>query len=99
MNVFMPRCLFTVEDTFIIKGPGLIPVPGVVPIGKERFRIGDPLLLKRPDGTSLGATIDGLELLCPNPRGDVVILLKDFSKENTPVGTEVWSVTETVLDP
>jgi hypothetical protein len=86
--------LFVVEDTFFIKGRGLVPVPGIVPIEEERFRVGDPLLLKRPDGTSISTTIGGLERLCPNPRHDVVIMLKGFSKEDVPVGTEVWSVSE-----
>jgi len=90
----MPRCLFVVEDTFFIKGRGLVPFPGIVPVGKERFYIGDPLLLKRPDGTSISTNIGGIELCCPNPRQDVGILFKEISKEDVPLGTEVWSVTE-----
>ena len=90
----MPRCLFVVEDTFFLKGRGLVPVPGIVPVGKERFYIGDPLLLKRPDGTSVSTSIAGIEICCPNPRHDVVILLKELSKEDVPVSTEVWSVAE-----
>jgi translation elongation factor EF-Tu-like GTPase len=85
------RCLFAVEDTFLIKGRGLVVVPGIVPIGEERFRVGDPLLLKRPDGTSVSTNIGGLEFLCPNPSGEIVVLLKGFSKEDVPVGTQVWS--------
>jgi hypothetical protein len=94
----MPRCLFVVEDTFSIKGRGLVPAPGIVPLGEEQFRLGDPLLLKRPDGTSISTTIAGLEFFCPNPRGVIGILLKGFAKEDVPVGTEVWSVVEAVLD-
>jgi len=88
----MPRCLFTVEDTFSVTGHGLVLVPGIIPVGEERFRVGDPILLRRPDGTSVSATIGGLEFLCPNPRRDIVILLKGFSKQDVPLGTEVWSV-------
>jgi hypothetical protein len=89
----MARRLCTVEDTFLIKGRGLLPVPGIAPQGEERFRIGDPILLKRPDGSSLSCQIGGLELICGGlPREDVVILLKGLDKEDVPVGTEIWSV-------
>ena len=66
-------------------------VPGILPQGDERFRVGDPLLLKRPDGTESRVNIGGLELLTPNPRHDVVVMLKNLNKQDVPVGTEVWS--------
>jgi hypothetical protein len=87
----MARRLFTVSDTFLIRGRGLVPVPGL-PISEERFRAGDPLLLKRPDGTELRTTIGSLEILDPNPTNQVVVLLKELVKEDVPIGTEVWSV-------
>jgi hypothetical protein len=84
--------LFKVEDTISIASRGLVLIPGINPIGEERFRVGDPLVLKRPDCTKVSAAIlGGLELICPNPRQDVVIMLKGFSKEDVPLGTEVWS--------
>ena len=88
----MARCLFTVVDTFLIRGRGLVPVPGIIPVGDERFRVGDPLLMKRPDGTTLRTVIGRLEHLHPNPRHDVVVLLEELGKEDVPIGTEVWSV-------
>jgi hypothetical protein len=88
----MARRLFIVEDTFFITGHGLVPVPGIVPIDGERFRVGDPLLLKRPDGSELRTTIGGLEILSPNPTNQVVVVLKGLTKEDVPVGTEFWSV-------
>jgi hypothetical protein len=91
----MARRLFIVEDAFSIKGRGLLPVPGIVPQGEERFRIGDPIVIKRPDGSRLEWTIGGIEMiLCtpPRPKTDVVILLKGLNKEDVPVGSEVWSV-------
>jgi len=89
---FMCRLLVVVEDRFLIKGRGLVPLPGIVPEGKERFRPGDPILLKRPDGSTLNWKIGGLEILTPpNPRHDVVILLNDLGKADVPVGTEIWS--------
>ena len=88
----MARHLFSVEDTFLVRGRGLVLVPGIVPQGEERFRVGDPILLKRPGGAELCATISGLELLTPNPNHEVVILLKGLGKQDVPIGTEVWSV-------
>jgi len=88
----MGRRLFVVEDTFTIKGRGQVLVPAILPEGDECFRAGDPILLRKPDGSAIATRIGALEMLCPNPRGDVVILLKEFAKADVPVGTEVWSV-------
>jgi hypothetical protein len=49
----MARRLFVVEDTFLIQGRGLVPVPGIIPQGEERFTVGDSILLLRPDGSCL----------------------------------------------
>jgi len=91
----MARRLIVIEDTFLIKGRGLVPVPGIVPQGEERFRVGDPITVKRPDGSHFEWTIGGLEILSgapPRPKNDVVILLKDLNKEDVPIGSELWSV-------
>lgn len=89
----MARRLFTVEDTFLIEGRGLVPVPGIVLQGDECFQVGDPIRLKRPDESEIAWRIGGLELLCPPPRPDeVVVLLKGLNKDDVPIGTEVWSV-------
>jgi hypothetical protein len=87
------RCLFTVEDSFSIEGHGLTLVPGIVPQGEERFRVGDPVLLKRPDGSEMRWQIGGLEMICcGSPRHDVATLLFGLTKADIPIGTEVWSV-------
>jgi hypothetical protein len=88
----MARLLFTVEDTFLITGHGLVLVPGIAPEGEERFRSGDPILLKRPDGSEIASRIDGLELCTPNPKHLVAILLKAMNKVDVPVRPQVWSV-------
>jgi hypothetical protein len=88
----MARRLFTVEFTFLIRDRGLVLVPGIIPEGEERFRVGDPIALRRPDGSFIEANIGGLEMLDPNPRRDVVVMLKGMTKDDVPVGTEVWSV-------
>ena len=63
---------------------------------RARFRIGDRIVLLRPDGSAIDARIDGLEIHSPNPRRDVLIVLKYMAREDVPAGTEVWSSGATV---
>ena len=90
----MGRKLFTVEDTFVIRQRGVVVVPGIAPLGEEKFRIGDPLELRRPDGTRRQTAIAGLEMFHrPEPSAAFPLLLpQDITKEDVPIGTEVWSV-------
>ena len=89
----MARLLFVVEDTFHIEGRGVVPIPGITPVDGEKFRIGDQILLKRPDGSQFGWQISGMELLTPPPPNfDFAILLKGLTKDDVPIGTEVWSI-------
>jgi hypothetical protein len=90
----MSRLLFIVEDSFEVKGRGLVILPGILPVGDENFHVGDPILLMRPDGSQLRTTIGGLELMTPNPRNDVVIMFKNLSNRDITVGTEVWSCSQ-----
>ena len=88
----MTRRLLVVEDAFLIKGRGLVLAPAFVPQNDERFRVGDPIALKRPDGTSLAWQIDGIEIFCGRvSRGNLHTLLTGLGKEDVPIGTEVWS--------
>jgi hypothetical protein len=88
----MSRRLFVVEDRFEIRGRGLVLVPGINPEGDERFRVGERIALRKPDGTSVEAPIGGLEIpMSDNPSQGVLILLKTLTKEDVPAGTEVWS--------
>jgi hypothetical protein len=86
------RRLFIITDTFTVTGRGLVLVPGLIPIGDERFKAGDPILLRAPDGQETRTSIATLELPHPNPRNEVLIMLRDLGKDDVPVGTEVWSV-------
>ena len=88
----MGRRLFVVQDTLAIQGRGLVLIPGILPEADECFRVGDPILLRKPDGSAITTQIDALELMCSNPHGAVVVMLKKFDKDDVPVGTEVWSV-------
>ena len=99
-NVVEARRLFTVEVTYSVMGRGLILVPGIVPQGDERFRVGDPIMLKRPDGSSLTARIGGLDIFSgTRQQKDVVILLVELGKEEVPIDTEVWSISRDSRSP
>jgi len=92
----MSGILFAVEDRFLVRGRGLILVPGLPPGSADRFRAGDPILLKRPDGSHLPWTIGALELLIEQPfrpplERHVPILRLGLGKDEVPVGTEVWA--------
>ena len=89
----MSRLLFTVTETFTIQGRGVVLLPELKPIEQERFKVGDPLLLKRPDGVEDRVSIAGLELLKPlKGRCELVVMLSGKEKSEIPIGTEVWSV-------
>jgi hypothetical protein len=87
------RLLFTVSQTFTIQGRGVTLLPELRPVGDERFKVGDPLRLKRPDGTDELVKIGGIELAkVLNAPCKVLVLLSGKSREDVPIGTEVWSV-------
>jgi hypothetical protein len=88
----MGRRLFVVTDAVVIKGRGIVLLPGILPAGDEIFRAGDTILLRRPDGSSVTTAISSLEFVCPNPRNEVHVMLAAANKEDVPIGTEVWSV-------
>lgn len=86
----MSRRLFIVEDAFHLEGRGVVPVPGIIPEGSERFRIGDSIQLRRPDGSTQLCIIGGIDL--SNPKLHFPILIAGITKDAIPIGTEVWSV-------
>jgi hypothetical protein len=89
----MARLLFTVEDIWTIRGRGIVISPGLVPQGDERFRLGDRLELHRPDGSVIVTKIEGWDLFHRGPNGEIEVLLeKSITKDQVPIGTEVWSV-------
>lgn len=96
----MSELLFTVEDRFLIRGHGLLLVPGIADGGDPRIHAGDPVLLKMPDGSSKRWTIGGLQISLEQPirppsERKRPILFIGLDTDQVPVGTEVWSVTFT----
>jgi hypothetical protein len=89
----MGRLLFVVEGAFLIRGRGLLVLPGITPSEDERYSRGDPILLRRPDGSAKLWRIGQIELMMtPVPRAEVPIVLEGLGSDDVPVGTEVWSV-------
>ena len=88
------RRLFTVSDRFTVRGRGIVLLPGLKPVGEERFNVGDKVCLRRPAAEDLIVPIAGLELPHPNPENEVLILIGELSKDDVPAGTEVWSLDE-----
>lgn len=90
----MARLLFTIESVFPVRGRGIVLFPGIVPIGEERFRAGDALMLRRVDGSELRVTIGGLDM--GHGRRDrnaaVPVLVGGLAESDAPVGSQVWSV-------
>jgi hypothetical protein len=87
----LAKRLFTITGTFVIPGRGIVLLPGLLPVGDERFKVGDPILLMHPDGLEIRTNIGGLELPYPNAKHEVLILLTEIGKGDIPAGTEVWS--------
>jgi hypothetical protein len=87
--------LFTVTETFLIPGRGVVLLPELRPVGEEKFKIGDPLRLRRPNGAEDSVRIGGLEFLKPlEGNCQLVVMLLGVTQQDVPVGTEVWSVEE-----
>ena len=76
--------LFKVEDIFSITGCGLVLVPG---LGTNQGRVnsGMPIKLRRPDQTELQTVIAGIVFQTRD-----IALLPSITKEEVPIGTEVW---------
>ena|SRR5271165_2949356 len=79
--------------------PHLLLTPGIALEPGERFRLGDSLVLKRPDGSALIARIgDFLERSYDRSHlggwvtNDSCIAVPDLASDDLPPGTEVWSV-------
>jgi len=92
------KMLSKVEDSFELPGRGCIIVPGVPDPGTmvPVVRVKDKIQLRKPDGQIVDTHVAGIEILCgPNARHcNPILLPKDVSREDVPIGTEVWHVVE-----
>jgi hypothetical protein len=89
----MSRRLLVVEQRFWLRGKGLILEPGFAPVEGERIKAGDRVVLIRPDGSTRDVMIRGISTYSsPDLATRMDLLLDLASKEEVPIGTEVWSV-------
>ena len=75
--------LFTVDNTFMITGRGLILTPG---LGKNYVKVGAKIKLVRPDKSIIETTIRGISF---NENFDILVGA-NLTKDDIPAGTEVW---------
>ena len=85
----------TIEDVFQIDGRGCIVMPGLLLDDDPHVCVGDPVTLRRPDGTELETTVAGIEMIRTLNRNAMPVLLpKEIRKIDVPIGTEL-DITET----
>ena len=89
----MERLAFTVADSFLVQGVGLLLAPGVGEL-EPPLRIGDRLRLVRPDGSTVLSVVRALHMLhsptsIPNP----FLALPELQPADAPHGTAVWVAT------
>jgi hypothetical protein len=79
-----------VTDSFHVRDRGLLLTPGIGDLGVI-LRVGQPIELRRPDGSTVRTLIHSLEMLhAPNPIPNPFVLLRGMRAEDVPAGTEVW---------
>ena len=101
MSVDVNRYLFTVEEVGLMRGRGVMLLPGITVRDYGTLESGDKIELKFPDGRSEVTEIVGIEnpfttkyIDTPPPadqRRAYLLLPSCFQKEDIPVGTEVWT--------
>lgn len=80
------------EDVFQITGRGCVVVPGIPKSSPDlKIKVGDSVVLKRPDGSEIETTIRGIEMGSRVPSDFIPVLLgSEVTKDMVPVGTELW---------
>jgi hypothetical protein len=91
--------LFTVADRFQIEGRGCVLVPGLpTEPGSPNVPRGARIRLRTPDGREIDTVIKAIEMISYRKRPEKIcvpiLLPKDITKEDVPVGTEVLLLEE-----
>jgi hypothetical protein len=92
--------LFTVADTFQIEQRGCVLVPGLpTEPGAPIVRTGARIRLRTPVGREIDTTVKAIELINYRKRPEKicipVLLPSDVTKNDVPIGTEVFLLEET----
>ena len=88
--------LFTVDDTFQIEDRGIILGYGLPVTSDVTIIRGNSLILRRPDLSTVKATLAEIPMIryrpdvAPEDRTTPIMLNKDISKSDVPIGTEVF---------
>ena len=80
--------LFVVEDVFAIKERGVLAIGKLSDPG-ARFRIGDPVQVRRQDGSVITTSITGIPMGMVKI-GQAEVLLRGINKTDILPGDEVW---------
>jgi hypothetical protein len=86
------RLLLVVEDTFEFQDGSIHFSPLVAMPTLEGVKAGDPLELRRPDGTTMRTTLYGLDWPSPMCGKLGLSVKKPLTKADIPVGTEIWKM-------
>lgn len=91
--------LFTVTDRFQIESRGCVLIPGVsCEPGDPVVRVGDRIRLQMPSGNDFDTTVRGIEHIryakMPEKITFPVLLPENITKDEVPVGTEVFLLEE-----
>jgi translation elongation factor EF-Tu-like GTPase len=80
----------TIEDIFTITGRGVVVVPAL--LSECRVRSGDPIQLRRSDGTVKNTSIFSVESLNlgSGKRRPAFMLAHNIAKEDIAEGDEIW---------
>lgn len=93
----MGRLLCVVQDTFEIEGRGIRFWPAMLLQSDAPIGVGDLVRFQRPDGSSAEHRVGALELVFggpPTQPASVFLAFEGLSKTDLPIGTEVYSVSE-----
>jgi hypothetical protein len=87
----MNQKLFTVENSFHLEGRNGTIISGELEPNAHQFKVGNFVALVKSDGSKLTVQIAGIELIRKfTPNRKTGILIQKLTKEDVPVGTEVF---------
>lgn len=81
--------MFTIEDHFQITGRGLV-IVGEKEDKSLELKIGTSIIIETPEGKEIQSKVDGLEMLNPPNFKSEAILIRDFTKNDLPIGSTVF---------
>jgi hypothetical protein len=86
------KLLLVVDDVFEFQDGTLHFSPLVTIATFEGLKAGDPLELRRPDGTAIRTPLYGFDWPSPMRGQWGLSVNKPLTKADIPVGTEIWRV-------